>query len=135
VVYEDFIEAVARRAGVSADQATTITRATLETLADRISGGEANDLANQLPEGLDDHLRKPQEHVEPFGLGEFVQRITARAGVDDVLASAGAHAVLTTLHEAVTGDEFEDMVAQLPTEFRQVIEPVSTHAGGRRIPR
>ncbi|MGC5022080.1 DUF2267 domain-containing protein [Micromonospora sp. DT47] len=94
MVHEDFIDAVARRARVSADQVTTITRATLETLADRVSGGQANDLAKQLPEGLDDHLRKPRENVEPFGLVEFVQRITARAGVDDVLASAGAHAVL-----------------------------------------
>jgi uncharacterized protein (DUF2267 family) len=132
LVYKDFIDAVARRAGVSADQAATITRATLETLADRISGGEAEDLAEQLPEGLDDHLRKTREHAEPFGLGEFVQRVTARAGVDAVLASAGVRAVLTTLREAVDGDEFEDMVAQLPKEFWEVIEPVGSHAGGRQ---
>ncbi|SCL32755.1 Uncharacterized conserved protein, DUF2267 family [Micromonospora rhizosphaerae] len=121
MVYEDFIDAVARRAGVPVDQAGTITRATLETLAERISGGEANDLANQVPEGLDDHLRKTQEHPEVFGLGEFVQRVTARAGIDGVLASSGIRAVLTTLREAVPRDEFEDMVAQLPKDFWEVV--------------
>jgi uncharacterized protein (DUF2267 family) len=132
VVYEDFVEAVARRAGVSADQAETIARATLETLADRISGGEANDLADQLPEGLDDPLRKTREHPESFGLGEFVQRVTARAGVDGVLASAGVRAVLTTLREAVPAEEFQDMVAQLPKDFWQVVEPVGLRPGERR---
>lgn len=134
MVYEDFIDAVARRAGVPADQAATIARATLETLADRISGGEAEDLADQLPRGLDDHLRKPptRENAEPFGLGDFVQRVKVRAGVDTALASAGVRAVLTTLREAVAGDEFEDMVAQLPKEFWEVIQPVGSQAGGRR---
>jgi uncharacterized protein (DUF2267 family) len=40
--------------------------------------------------------------------------------------------VLTTLREAVAGDEFEDMVAQLPKEFWEVAEPVDSRAGGRR---
>jgi uncharacterized protein (DUF2267 family) len=134
VVYEDFIDAVARRAAVSNEQATTITHATLETLADRISGGEADDLADQLPDQLGDHLRKPptREFAESFGLGEFVQRVSARTGADGVLASVGVRAVLTTLREAVAGDEFEDMVAQLPKEFGEVIEPVGSQAGGRR---
>ncbi|WP_130330978.1 DUF2267 domain-containing protein [Micromonospora kangleipakensis] len=133
--YEDFIDAVARRSGVPVDQATAITRATLETLADRISGGEARDLAKQLPEGLDAHLRKPREHAEPFGVEDFAQRVGARAGVDVVLAKAAIPAVLTTLREAVPGDEFEGMAAQLPSEFRGVVGLVGTDAGGRRVRR
>jgi uncharacterized protein (DUF2267 family) len=126
MLYDQFIQAVASRAGVSPEQATVLTHATLQTLADRISGGEANDLADQLPEGLDEHLRKPptREFAEPFGLGQFVERVMVRAGVDGVLANTGVRAVLTTLREAVTGDEFDDMVAQLPKEFREMIEPV-----------
>jgi uncharacterized protein (DUF2267 family) len=77
VDYDDFINSVARRAGASSEQARTITEATLETLADRISGGEANDLADRLPYQLADHLRKPpsREYAKAFGLGEFVQRV------------------------------------------------------------
>ncbi|MFG3557126.1 DUF2267 domain-containing protein [Micromonospora sp. NPDC047557] len=133
--YEDFINAVATRLKVSTDQAATLTSATLETLADRISAGQAEDLAYQLPDGLDDNLRKPpphrrDEHAKPFGFDEFVRRVADHPAVDRALAGAGVRAVLTTLREAVTRDEFEDAMAQLPKEFRQVTEPVG--AGGRQ---
>lgn len=55
-----------------------------------------------------------------------------RPDVDRAAAGAGVRAVLTTLREAVTRDQFEDTVGQLPNEFRQVIEPVG--AGGGRQP-
>ncbi|MEH1057153.1 DUF2267 domain-containing protein [Micromonospora sp. CPCC 206171] len=134
--YEDFINAVATRAKVSTDQAATLTRATLETLADRISAGQAENLAYQLPEGLDDHLRQPpphrrEEQARSFGLDEFVRRVADHPAIDRARAEPGVRAVLTTLREAVTRDQFEDAVAQLPKEFRQVIEPVG--AGGRHV--
>ncbi|MEH0985712.1 DUF2267 domain-containing protein [Micromonospora sp. CPCC 205556] len=135
--YEDFINAVATRAKVSTDQAATLTRATLETLGDRISAGKADDLAYQLPEGLDDLLRKPPplqgrtEHAKSFGFEEFVRRVADRHTVDRSLAGVGVGAVLTTLREAVSRDDFENAMAQLPKEFRQVVEPVGA-AGGRR---
>ncbi|MDZ5443428.1 DUF2267 domain-containing protein [Micromonospora sp. 4G57] len=137
VEYQDFINAVATRAKVSTDQAAALTRATLETLADRISAGQAEDLAYQLPEGLDDPLRKPPplrgrgEHAKSLGLEEFVDRVAARPAVDRALARAGVRAVLTTLREAVSRDEFENAVAQLSKDFWQVIEPVGA-GGGRR---
>ncbi|MGR6319941.1 DUF2267 domain-containing protein [Micromonospora soli] len=132
--YEDFINAVALRAKVSTDQAATLTRVTLETLANRISAGQAEDLAYQLPDGLDACLRTPlrREHATAsFGLEEFVERVADRPDLDRALAGAGVRAVLTTLREAVTRDEFENAMAQLPNEFRQVIEPVGA-GGGRR---
>ncbi|MEU8153129.1 DUF2267 domain-containing protein [Micromonospora sp. NPDC048986] len=135
--YEDFINEVATRAKVSTDQAATLTSATLQTLADRISAGQAEDLAYQLPDGVDDHLRKPpphrrQEQAQSYGLDEFVRRVADHPAVDRALAGAGVRAVLTTLREAVSRDEFDDAVAQLPKEFRQVIEPVG--ADSRRRP-
>ncbi|GAB3329818.1 DUF2267 domain-containing protein [Micromonospora halotolerans] len=133
--YQDFINAVATRAKVSTDQAATVTRATLQALADRISAGQAEDLAYQLPGGLDDCLRKPlrQDQVKAsLGFDDFVQRVADRQDVDRALADAGVGPVLTTLREAVTRDEFENALAQLPKEFRQAIEPVA--AGGARRP-
>lgn len=134
--YQDFIDAVATRAKVSTDEAATLTRATLQTLADRISAGQAENLAYQLPEGLDDHLRQPPPHrrKEPansFGLDEFVRRVADRPAIDRERAGAGVSAVLTTLREAVSRDQFEDAVAQLPKEFQQVIEPVGARGGQR----
>jgi uncharacterized protein (DUF2267 family) len=49
VDYQTFIDTEAQRAGLPKDQADLLARATLQTLADRITGGEAKDLAAQLP--------------------------------------------------------------------------------------
>ncbi|WP_433534053.1 DUF2267 domain-containing protein [Micromonospora sp. CA-249363] len=135
--YDDFINLVATRAKMSTEQAATVSRATLETLADRISAGQAEELAYQLPDGLDDHLRKPpplgrQDHAQPFGFDEFVRRVADHPAIDRAIAGTGVRAVLTTLREAVTRDEFEDAMAQLPKEFRQVVEPVGADSRQRR---
>lgn len=128
---QEFTDAVAARAGVSADRAAALNRAVLVTLAERISSGEADDIADQLPGALGQHLRKTaaNANAEPFGLGEFARRVSERAGVDQTVAAAAVPAVLTTLGEAVTGDEFKEMLSQLPRELLAVIEPITL---GRR---
>lgn len=135
MTYEDFITAVAARAQASEEQARAITDATLETLAERISAGEAEDLAAQpeLPDRLADHLRKTpvRENAQAFGLGEFVRRVSQRAGVDGSMAQAGAHAVLATLRDAVPAYEFNDMQAQLPKDYWAVTQPMSLQRGAR----
>ncbi len=48
--YDEFISQVQRRANLaSREEAERATRATLETLGERLAGGEAKDLAAQLP--------------------------------------------------------------------------------------
>ena len=66
---DQFIELVRQRAGVpasrrldgmpltDAEMAETLIRATLQVLAQRISGGEARDIARQLPPPLDEWLQ------------------------------------------------------------------------------
>ncbi|MEU7754882.1 DUF2267 domain-containing protein [Micromonospora sp. NPDC049171] len=44
--YSEFIQSVAARPKVPPGQAEPITRATLETMAKRITGGQARDLAS-----------------------------------------------------------------------------------------
>lgn len=131
MTYDDFINAVAERAGVSTEQAITITNATLETLAERISGGEAKDLAAQLPGRLAARLAKSptREYAEPFNLDEFIRRVSMGAGLEAAMAENAARAVLTTLREAVAGYEFRDMIAQLPKEFWRVLEPAGASGG------
>ena len=79
-----------------------VERATLRTLAERISGGEAEDLASQLPAELHDSLGRPGEEAEAFGVDEFVARAAERGKVDPDEARPGAAAVLITVREAVT---------------------------------
>jgi uncharacterized protein (DUF2267 family) len=131
---DQFIELVRRRAGVPAsrrldampvtdtEMAENLTRATLQVLAQRISGGQARDLAGQLPPPLDEWLQPEREKAEPFDLEVFIQRVADRAMVDFDAARAGVRAVFGTLREAVTGEEFEDLLAQLPGEYTALLE-------------
>lgn len=121
----EFIDAVARRAGTSSEQATAIARATLRTLAERIDGGEARDLAAQLPEELRAYTFTPSETGDRFGLDIFVQRVSGRAEVDGALAKSGIRAVFDTIREAVTPGEYDDVITQLPAEFWEITEPVA----------
>src|SRR5690348_13959187 len=121
--YDEFIDAAAIRAGVSPDDAEMLTYATLQTLAERLTGGEAADLASQLPVWLQDTLHKDFEQAEDFGLEEFVQRVGVNAGTDTALAWQGVRAVMTTLQDAVSRGEFDDVMAQLPDEYLNVLQP------------
>jgi uncharacterized protein (DUF2267 family) len=123
MTYDEFIDAVAERGGLSREEAEEVTHATLQTLAERITGGEADDVASQLPKRLQDDLRGAHEQAEPFGLEEFKRRVSERVDVDD--SADAIRAVMTTLREALTGGEFDDLMDQLPVEFWEVVEPTS----------
>jgi uncharacterized protein (DUF2267 family) len=138
--HDQFIELVRERAGVPAsrrldgmpltdrEMAENLTQATLQVLAQRISGGEARDLSVQLPPGFEQALRPEHEHAEPFDLEVFINRVAERAVVDFEAARAGVRAVFQTLREAVTGDEFEDVLAQLPREYTALLEETAPPA-------
>jgi uncharacterized protein (DUF2267 family) len=125
VDYKTFIDTEAQRAGLPRDQAEQLARATLQTLADRITGGEATDLAAQLPSPLKDVLQPAREEAESFDVDEFVRRVSERAHVDPATARTGAMAVLTTVREAVTPGEFDDVTSQLPQDYRELVGPMA----------
>jgi uncharacterized protein (DUF2267 family) len=130
MTYDEFIAAVQERAGgIPREEAEKATWATLEVLADRITAGEANDLAAQLPKALKEALRPHKPEAEPFGLKEFVDRVAQRLGETPVPPKQLVRAVLTTVREGVTGGEFEDVMQQLPDEFWEVVEPTSWRGG------
>ncbi|MBO4208567.1 DUF2267 domain-containing protein [Micromonospora echinofusca] len=132
--YDTFIDQVARRAHVASAQAVDLTRGALATLAERLTGGEALDLAAQLPQPLQSVVRPlpAAEAADRFDAAEFVRRVAARAGVDDQQARDGVRAVFTTVREAVTGGEFDDLMAQLPRDYREMVEPALAPGATRR---
>ena len=132
--HSEFVDSVARRSGIPQSQAEVSTRATLQTLAERLTAGRRGDLGEQLPRELRDDLCQAQGGAEPFGLAEFVQRVGARAGLDATLAARSMLAVFKTICKEVTAEEFDDLLAQLPEEFPDVREPVGARAGAQRRP-
>lgn len=123
--YDTFVDQVAQRTGTSSARAVELIQATLATLAERLTGGEVLDLAVQLPEPLRLPLRPTPatEAAQRFGAAEFVARVALRAQVDESAARNVVGAVFTTIREAVTGGEFDELVVQLPRDYRDMVEP------------
>ena len=122
---EKILERVGQRAEIDAAAARRATEATLETLAERISAGQARDLAGWLPRDLrppvERAVRAKGEEPEPFSLDEFVRRVAEREGAGPETAREHARAVLLTLRESVSHKEFADTLAQLPREYRALV--------------
>ncbi len=123
--HDEFIGQVQHRARLaSRGDAEIATRATLETLAERLSGGEADDLASQLPRGIAEYLRTEfAGEGMRFSVEEFFERVSQREGVDLPRSIYHAQAVIAVLYEAVSPGEMDDVRAQLPSEYARLFEP------------
>jgi uncharacterized protein (DUF2267 family) len=115
---EDFLGQV-RQAGrlASTDEAASAARATLSTLADRITAGQAQDIALHLPDELRVHLAGAPEKAASFDRTTFLDRIAAAEQTDRPTAERHARAVLTAVRETVPQREFSDMLGQLPSDI------------------
>ena len=122
--YDEFIAQVRHRARLSSHaEAERATRATLETLAERLAGGEAHDLASQLPRELANALQLPDAGIgAKLTLDEFFELVSEREGVDLPDAAFHARVVIGVLTEAVSQGEIKDVLVQLPAAFAQLFE-------------
>ena len=78
--YDEFLGQVRHRARLgSRGEAERATRATLETLAERLVGGEARDLAAQLPPELAHFLQPPDAGIgTKLTLDVFFETVSMR---------------------------------------------------------
>ena len=122
--YDEFIGQVQSRAHLaSRGEAERAAEATLKTLAERVAGGEAHHLSDQLPEPLARHVEEATvERAEEFSLDEFFQRVAQKEGVEPADAAFHARAVLEVWQEAVTAGQVEDVRSQLPQEYAPLFE-------------
>src|SRR5579859_1636215 len=99
--YDEFIAKVRKRARLTSnEEAERATRATLQTIAERIGHAEANDLAAQLPDELAMYLRPLYaDGEERFSLSEFFRRVGEREQVSPMEADYHARIVLALLAE------------------------------------
>lgn len=112
-----FLDTVRQRAGADTGaDAEKHTHAALHALAERITAGQAADLARYLPSTLGEQLQPAHPEARPFDYAEFMRRISGQRDT----AEAYAHAVLTTVREAAPEPEIQDTLAQLPTELARL---------------
>jgi uncharacterized protein (DUF2267 family) len=104
----------------SMEQALIATRATLETLAERLGADDSRHLAAQLPAGIGQYLNGRDAVAEDFPPDEFLKRISAREGVEPPAADYHARAVLGALRRAVSSGEIRNVLGHLPAEYARL---------------
>jgi uncharacterized protein (DUF2267 family) len=126
MTHDEFLGHVQNRARLaSTGEAETAVRATLETLAERLEAGLADNLAAQLPQELGRFLRGDvAENFRRTTVQEFFQRVCDREGaaVDPAAAAYHTRVVLEVLQEAVSPGIIQKVLATLPEEFRPIFE-------------
>jgi uncharacterized protein (DUF2267 family) len=119
--YERFITTIEQRAVVSWNDAERAAGATLRTLGERLSAGQARQLAEDLPMHIRRWLLQDGENAEDFDVGEFLRRVAEREGVDAETAEEHAKAVFVALARLVRGEEITRLAAQLPSEYKRLL--------------
>lgn len=127
----EIVSAVQQSAGIDThDRAERAVRSTLKVLGTRLAGGEPSDVASQLPPQLAEMLPE-QGPGERFGLTDFYRRVASDEGgqCTEEQARQHARAVAGALKVSLTGREFDQLAAQLPSEYADLLgtEPVQHH--------
>ncbi|MEJ2886635.1 DUF2267 domain-containing protein [Actinomycetospora aeridis] len=128
---QEFVSAVKESLDLPDNRsAERAVRATLTVLGQRLEGGEAKDLASQLPGGLAEAL-PDQGAGERFDVDTFYQRIAEQEGEGVTVAQARQHAraIAKGLETALTDGEWRNFTSQLPKDFQDFLgtEPVEKH--------
>lgn len=124
--HDVFIGQVQARARLpSRGHAERATRATLETLGERVPEGLARDVAAQLPTEIGEHLRRTITLAglgsgERFDRDEFIRRVAARETSDPAAAAYHARVVLEILGEATAGVTAK-LKESLPEDLRELL--------------
>jgi uncharacterized protein (DUF2267 family) len=119
VNHDEFVAAVRERgeyAGQS--EAEQVATWVLEVLARRLTSTEANNLAAQLPDPLAKAVqRRGDQLAETSGVEEFLRQVAERIGARPGTAEWDASAVLSTLADAVSGRQLNQLLSLLPTGY------------------
>jgi uncharacterized protein (DUF2267 family) len=126
VAADAFVERVAQSCRFEREQALRATEAVLETLAERLAAGEVDTLERLLPGEFHPALELGKLHARGkagrFDLEEFVGRVADRVGTTSHSdALDGTRCVFTALRETLPRQELDDILAELPREYDDVL--------------
>jgi uncharacterized protein (DUF2267 family) len=118
---QEFVGQVQAKAHLSnLDDALRATRATLQTLAERLGADEARHLGAQLPQEIQRYLDQPDAAPERFSSDVFLERVSKREAVDLPVSVHHARVVLDVLQQAVSAGEVENVLDRLPEDYRRL---------------
>jgi uncharacterized protein (DUF2267 family) len=123
-----FFSGIESRADLdSRDEAIAATEATLGVLGERLTGGEADALADELPDNLAAAMESTGDEAAGFSPDEFVEWVREAereqaAGLDVSAARLHVQAVLESLSQSVDGDVWNAVRSQLPSEYERLYE-------------
>lgn len=124
--HDEFIDLVRERLGESRDVAERASRATLETLGQRLPADEAEDLAAQLPPPLAAFLQHTAAQDEEFPVAEFYERVAELGDLDPEESEDLAKAVLAVLDDAVSAGQVTDLISTLPADYGDLLAETGT---------
>lgn len=128
--YDTFLERVADRAFIESADTAAATHATLATLGERLTEGEALDVSLHLPEELKRSIEAGGGGgAQAMSLEDFVGRVAQREATSADVARVHARAVMTTLREAIHKSEFDDLFAQLSDEYKELLIGAESSGG------
>jgi uncharacterized protein (DUF2267 family) len=121
---QEFYDSVQQHATIeSREFAERLTVAVLQTLGERLSGGEAADLGATLPGGFEAALRREgDEDPTAFGPEEFRKRVVQRADALERDVEAGIRGVMAALADHGSRNELRAALEQLPQEYQTLFE-------------
>lgn len=120
--YEEFITHVQSLAlSDSRVEAERATRATLETIQERIPAEEVQALAEQLPRELKNYLETSQgQPGQIFNLQEFINRTSQKENIEPTTAAIHVRAVFAVLQNAVVPEKFASFHAYFSHDYEEL---------------
>jgi uncharacterized protein (DUF2267 family) len=118
--HDSLISFVQGAIGGDRERAELALRAVLQTIAERISAGEARQLAARLPPELAPWLNS-DTRSEPFGVEEFLRRVAVREDASIEQAERDTRVVLAGLQLAVGPHELLDLASELRKDFAALL--------------
>ncbi|MBD0386095.1 MAG: DUF2267 domain-containing protein [Nostoc sp. C3-bin3] len=120
--YDEFITHVqSLTQSDSREEAERATRATLETLKERLANDEAQELAASLPQQLGDYLRgKEGDSGSSFNLQEFIARASQKEDIEPTTVAIHVRAVFAVLQNAISPELFAVLHSHFSHDYEEL---------------
>lgn len=114
-----FVSQVQQSAGLSSfEESDALVRATLKTLAEAVTGGQIDDLAEGLPKELRDELTRRSGQARAMDKNGFLDRVSGALQTTDLEhVEEQVRAVLQTVRAWAPAGEISDTLKQLPSSL------------------